>query len=467
LSELLRPQPGPQEQFLSSPADIVIFGGAAGGGKSFGVLLETLRHCTNNPLFAAVAFRRNNTQVRNPGGLWDASMKLYPKTGAYPVTHILEWRWPGGGKVKFNHLENENTVLDWQGAEVPLIIFDELTHFLESQFWYMLSRNRSMSGVKGYIRATTNPDADSWVARLIAWWIDQDTGYAIEERSGVLRYFIRVDEQLLWANSPEELLEQYGIRDEDGYLLPADHEDQIQPKSLTFILSKLTDNKILMKSDPSYMANLKAMSRVERERLLGGNWKIKPAAGLYFKRSDVTLIDRVPTDVLKWVRCWDLAATEVGENNPNPDYTAGVLMGRRPNGKFVIADVVRERLRSQKVRELVLRTANNDGYDVPIHLPQDPGQAGKEQAESYIRELVGFIVSAERVTGDKLSRADPFAAQWQAGNVEVVRGAWNDAYFSELEQFPADKKTGHDDQVDASSDCFAELVYGHSIYDAL
>jgi predicted phage terminase large subunit-like protein len=462
---VLRPQPGPQEQFLSTPADIAIFGGAAGGGKSFGVLLEPLRHITSNQRFYVVGFRRNATQITNPGGLWHASMEIYPHTGGRPIAHLREWRWSRGGIFKMTHLEHEYTVLDWQGAELPLIIFDELTHFLESQFWYMLSRNRSMSGVKGYVRATTNPDADSWVAKLIAWWIDQETGYAIEERSGKLRWFIRVDDVLIWADSKQELLEKHGVKNADGEYLPEEHPEQIQPKSLTFIKSMLTDNKILMAKDPSYMANLKAMSRVEKERLLGGNWKIKPAAGLYFKKTDAKVIDSVPDDVVKWVRYWDLAATEVGPQNPDPDWTAGVKMGRRANGKFVIADVQRDRLRSQKVRELIANTASHDGYECLIGIPQDPGQAGKEQAESYVSELAGYIITAERVTGDKLSRADPFAAQWQAGNVEVVRGDWNDAFFSELEQFPT--KTVHDDQVDAAADAFSKLTRSASIYDAL
>ena len=213
------------------------------------------------------------------------------------------------------------------------------------------------------------------------------------------------------------------------------------------------------------MANLKAMSRVERERLLGGNWKIKPAAGLYFKQSDVSIIERLPDDIVKIVRHWDLAATEPSTENPEPDWTAGVKMGRRENGRFVIMDVRHERFRSHKVRELVLNTAEKDDVDCIIGIPQDPGQAGKEQAESYANYLAGYTIHSERVTGDKLSRADPFAAQWQAGNVDVLRGAWNDAFFSELEQFPS--KGIKDDQVDAASDAFAKLVRSRSIYDSL
>jgi len=132
-------------------------------------------------------FRRSTVQVRNEGGLWDESEKLYPAIGASPKEHVLQWSFPSGASVSFAHLEHDKTVLNWQGSQIPLICFDELTHFSAKQFWYMVSRNRSMSGVRPYIRATCNPDADSWVVEFISWWIDQDTGLPIPERAGVLR----------------------------------------------------------------------------------------------------------------------------------------------------------------------------------------------------------------------------------------------------------------------------------------
>jgi hypothetical protein len=85
--------------------------------------------------------------------------------------------WPRAGKIKFSHLQLATTVYDWQGAQITLICFDKLTHFTAHQFFYMASRNRSNCGVKPYIRATCNPDADSWVAEFLAWWIDQETGF--------------------------------------------------------------------------------------------------------------------------------------------------------------------------------------------------------------------------------------------------------------------------------------------------
>jgi predicted phage terminase large subunit-like protein len=456
--KVIKPQPGPQEQFLSSPADIVIYGGSAGGGKTFAALMEPLRHVTRNPGFFSVYFRRQTTQIKNPGGLWDTSMQMYPAAGGTPISHVLEWKWPKGGKIKMAHIEHEKDMLSWQGSQIPLIIFDELTHFLETQFWYLLSRNRDGQGcgVRPYVRATTNPDADSWVRKFIDWWIGGD-GYAIPERSGKIRWMCRVSDEVHWANSEEELIERFG--------------DDCEPLSVTFILSRLKDNAILNKNDPKYKATLKAMTRVQRERLLGdeekgGNWNIRPASGMYFKRHEVDIIDRCPTDVVRWVRAWDLAATEPSETNPDPDGTAGVLMGIRPAGtvpRFIVAHCISEKWRADKVRKLVKRTAAADTDNVKIRMNQDPGQAGKEQAESYVRDLAGYKVTAIRESGDKITRAEPFSAQWQAGNVAVLRGAWNDHYFNILEAFGGDNV--HDDEVDASSSAFNDLQRKPSIYE--
>ena len=431
---MLRPQPGPQEMFLASSADIAIFGGAAGGGKSYALLLEPLRHAMTNAGFSAVFFRRTTVQIRNPGGLWDASLKLYSSTGGVPVQQPLEWRYPRGGKVKFAHLEHDTSVLDWQGSEIPLIGFDELTHFTASQFWYLLSRNRSMCGVRPYVRASCNPDADSWVAELIAWWIDPDTGLPITDRAGVLRWFIRLDDVLHWADNPADLL--------------AEHPGS-QPKSLTFVPAKLTDNAALMTADPGYMANLMALPRVERERLLGGNWKVRPAAGMYFRRGWCQVIDTLPAGIVA-KRGWDLAATAKTETN-DPDWTCGTKMGRTPDGRYVVMDHVRDRLTPAEVERLLLNTASADGPSVEVSLPQDPGSAGKSLAFAQVKALAGYTVRASPETGDKQTRFGPFSAQAEAGNVMVLRGAWNDQWFAELEAFPEGK---HDDDVDSTSRAF-------------
>src|SRR5438067_11544743 len=200
-------QPGPQTGFLRSAADICIYGGAAGGGKTVGLVLEPMRYVSRVPGFTAVFFRRTTPQITNPGGLWDEIQNFYPRLGGIPHLRAQEWRWPRGGKIRFSHLQLATTVYDWQGAQITLICFDELTHFTAYQFFYMVSRNRSTCGVKPYIRATRNPDADSWVAEFLAWWIDPETGLPIPERAGVLRYYIRVSDKIVWADRPQDLMQ--------------------------------------------------------------------------------------------------------------------------------------------------------------------------------------------------------------------------------------------------------------------
>lgn len=439
-----KPQAGPQEMFLASPADIVIYGGAAGGGKSYALLLEGLRHI-NNSHFGAVIFRKNANQIMSEGGLWDTASQIYPYAGAKPSQSPRPtWRFPSGAKISFAHLEYEKDKLNWQGSQITYLGFDELTHFTESQFFYMLSRNRSTCGVRPYVRATTNPDVDSWVAPFIEWWIDPDTGYPIQERSGVLRYMTRINNKLYWGDTPEDVVKLTDCRLEDC-------------KSVTFIASKLSDNKILMEKDPGYISNLKALTEVEMERLLNGNWKIKPAAGLFFKRSQITLIDEIPKDFKMLVRAWDLAATSEQEGG-EPAYTAGVLMGKRKNGNYVVLDVHNKRYSADEARQAIKITARMDkakyGSKVKVKLPQDPGQAGKDQAQSYIKFLAGFNVMTERESGSKETRAEPFAAQWQHGTVEILTAPWNEEYFSQLESFPESK---FKDMVDASSAAFSEL----------
>lgn len=457
---ILAPQKGPQERFLATPADICIYGGAAGGGKTYGLLLEPMRHM-NNSNFNAVIFRKEYTQITAPGGLWDSARKVYSHVqGAYPLkTPKLHWCFTKGATVNFAHLNNDDDCESWQGSQIAMIGFDELTHFTEHQFFYMLSRNRTDSGVTPYVRATCNPDADSWVAEFISWWIDQRTGYPIPERSGKVRWMVRVNEVIHWTDSRKEAV---AVAVENGI---GQEQAETMPKSVTFIASTLQDNKILMKNDPSYLANLQALPLVDRERLLYGNWKIKAAAGLMFKRTQVNMVEEIPNDVILWCRGWDLAATSEDEEG-NPAYTAGVLIGKRRNGRYIVADVINRRLAASDVRKLILMTAQSDRATygrVCQRLPQDPGQAGKEQAQSYMKLLSGFIVKIMPESGDKVTRAEPFSAMWQGtetmdvGFVDVLVADWNGMFFNQYESFP---QSDFKDMVDAGANAFNTIESG-------
>jgi predicted phage terminase large subunit-like protein len=128
-------------------------------------------------------------------------------------------------------------------------------------------------------------------------------------------------------------------------------------------------------------------------------------------------------DVVARVRCWDLAATEQGpgkRQGKDPDWTVGELWSRTKDGRFFIENVIRFRGTPLEVEQAIANTAKLDGSGVRIRLPQDPGQAGKAQAANFIRMLAGYNLRAKQVTGDKVTRAGPFSAQVEGGNVYVV-----------------------------------------------
>ncbi len=271
-AQIIQPNEGYQTKALSSSADIVIGGASAGVGKTYSLLMEFLRHIDNEK-WGGVIFRRTSPQIRNEGGLWDTSMDIYPHVSATPRESTLEWQFPKGAKLKFSHLEYEKNIFDWQGSQIPFLGFDELTHFSEKMFFYLLSRNRSTCGIEPYVRATCNPDPESWVAKLIEWWIDPESGYPIPERDGVLRYFIKNGEDYIWGNTREEvaekasellkpLIEQSGIS-ADNFI-----------KSITFISGSIYDNKALLGINPQYLGNLLSQDEQTQNQLLRGNWKV-------------------------------------------------------------------------------------------------------------------------------------------------------------------------------------------------
>lgn len=199
-------------------------------------------------------------------------MKIYPFIGGQPKETFLEWEFKHS-KLKFSHLEYEKNILDWQGAQIPFIGFDELTHFTRRMFFYLLSRNRSVCGIKPYVRATCNPDPESWVAEFVSWWIDPETGFPIPERDGVVRYLIVDGDKDIWGSSYEEVIEK------SWYLLqPLVEKSGIDPKdfvkTVAFISGDIYQNKELLKVNPGYLANLLSQDKATKSALLDGNWKV-------------------------------------------------------------------------------------------------------------------------------------------------------------------------------------------------
>lgn len=435
-------------QFLASSADIVIYGGAAGGGKSWGLLYEPLRSI-EVPDFGAVIFRRTYPQITNKGGLWDESRRIYPLLGGIARQTDLLWRFPGGSDIRFGHLQYESDVYQHQGSQIPLIEFDELTHFSETQFLYMLSRNRSLLGGPGYVRAGTNPDADSWVAKFIDWWIGDD-GYALPERSGVIRYFVRVNDEMIWSDSRQELDNAY----------PTSRSDYSRVKSATFILSTVFDNQILLDADPGYLANLEAQSYVERARLLQGNWKVRPSAGKVFNRDDFILISDPPRGGIT-VRFFDFAATEQTMARSDPDFTASCLLRFVSNRVFIL-DITAVQEGPAQVEEQFYAITKadkirclNEGSLYHVRWEQEPGSAGKRESFRMIRQLQGYDSAGVPSTGAKLVRARGLATQAKAKNVYVALGSWNERFLHHMHHQP---ELAHDDIMDATSGAYNTAI---------
>ena len=206
-------------------------------------------------------------------------------------------------------------------------------------------------------------------------------------------------------------------------------------------------------------------SVVERDKVPMGSYAVAgqfqqrpaPRSGGMFQRGDFEIVDVLPSRPGRKVRAWDFAASKPRPGK-QPDWTVGLLM-TRIDGVFYVIDVIRGRWSPAEVEKNLKNTASQDGVPVTIRMPQDPGAAGKADAETKVKLLAGYSVIAKPVTGDKATRAKPASAQAEAGNVKLLRGDWNEAFLDEICSFP---NAMFDDQVDAFADALNELALGTS-----
>lgn len=389
--------------------------------------MEAARHI-KNPRYSALILRSSYPQLTAPGGLVDASMQLYPFLGGIYKSASLTWLFPSGAKVVMRHLRFDKDAMNFQGAEIPAIFFDEACQISEFCWWYLISRNRSTCGVVPYVRATCNPDPDSFVKGLIAWWLTP-VGFPDPEKIGIVRHFQRIDGQLVWSDTPGE-----------------------DTKSFTFIPSSVFDNPALLAANPQYVATLRSLPLVERERLLGGNWEVKAMAGKLFRPEYFTITQQLP-QVVKWVRVWDFASTS--DRRGDPDATASVRMGLMQNGGVVIADCTHEHLTPAGVTTKLQAVAAADGPGIPQRWQRDPGQAGEYQNQVLRSHLPGYDAKGITTTLSKLERANPLSRAAEFGEVYLLQGPWNNQLINELTAFPDGP---HDDITDAAAMAYLELT---------
>lgn len=434
-----------QEQFLNSISDITFYGGAAGAGKSHCLLGAFLKYC-HHPRTRGVIFRRTTKQISNPGGLFDNAVNLYKKVD--PKLKVrsreLELIFSSGATLKFAYLDKPADKYNFQGAELTFVGFDEIQQLDEDNVIYILSRMRSTTidyQIQAY--ATGNPDYDSFIRPWVEFGLDE-RGIPIRKDVYPERYFIRVSgSTFIWSDTREELEAQYGPSKDSGIL------------SFKFVPGNIYDNPILIKTNPGYLAQLKALPRVEMERLLYGSWYARQEAAGLFKREWVELVDYANGRAKQRVRAWDFAFSKPSEQYPNPDWTRGTLISKDGSKVYTVEDMVSMRDRVHEVEKLVFNTALRDGNDVIISIPLDPAAAAGAYAKDLQRRLaeMGFMCRLSKPVKSKVTRFAPFSSLAQAGFVRVVKAEWNREFFEELEVFSGENKKEKDDIVDTCSDC--------------
>ena len=415
------PNPGPQTAFLRSTANEVLYGGAASGGKSAGLIACPLRWYTN-PNYLGLYLRRNATYL---GDALLKSQKVYPLLGGRLVrSPRIEWHFPSGAKLWMGHCQTRDDVANYDSFEFGEVLFDELTHFEEDQYRGIRARLRGTDPTLRYwSRAATNPGGrgHGWVFQRFGAWLDPT--HENPAKPGEVRYFVGDTE----------------VAKGTRFAL-----------SRTFIPARRTDNPYV--SEEQYGAQLQDLSRVRRAQLDDGDWTIKPDGGDYFHRDWWKYLDALPARPVRSVRWWDLGAT------PNGDPTRGVLLHQMPERcpiPFVFADLRTVRGTPDAVRTLIRQTAETDGKRVTVGLPLDPGQAGEDQRITYVDMLRGWEVRFRRPQGDKAARARAPSSQVEAGRVAMLRAAWNHEAVDEMHDFP---DGDHDDIVDAFDDALAFLM---------
>ena len=424
---------------------------AAGSGKSEMGVTDFLKY-TDIPNFIGVMTRRTTPQLTGPGGLLTKAKRTFSL--AYEPDEFT-WRakdgkfvfHKSGAEIYLKHFENDDSDVNWQGAEANLYYLDEGTQFTQHMTQYIMSRMRNPAcpQVKPHLKISCNPDADHFLRKWVEPYLHPD-GTPDRSKDGTLRYFTFQDGDFVWGDSVDEVVAKYGV----------DYEDVL---SFTYISANVNDNPIVQRVNPKYVAWLKGLKGTERARLLEGNWYVRESSSGYFKRDWTKSQSLLNLDIVQYCRAWDIAGSLPSDSLPNPDWTAGVLIGKTKDSRYVVCDVVRFRARFGEVMQKIIETAKGDPPGTQILLPQEPGQAGKAAGMMMIKDLIseGFPARMRPSNKSKVIRFQPFAAAAQAGLVDYLEGSWNDTYFEELERFDG-SRTVKDDQVDATSDAFITLA---------
>jgi len=400
----------------------VFYGGAAGGGKSDGLLMGALQY-VEVPGYAALLLRKTYQDLSLPGALMDRAKDWLGPTDARWRDKQKRWDFPSGAVLQFGYLEHMGDEERYQSAEFQYVGVDEGSQIPERQLDYVTSRCR-------------RPKANKPGARLLA---------RVPLRVRITSNPGGVSHSTLKAR----------------YIDP--HGTGSLPDGRAVIRSTLEDNPYIDQDE--YESMLAAIADpVDRERLRRGDWEVLESGGT-IRREWLRYLEHAPAELAPGtvnrgaatlVRSWDLAGSPVTPSNRDPDYTVGALVGFL-DGRWHILDVQLLRGTPGQVEQLVRETAVLDGRAVPVRLEQEPGQSGKAQVEHYkLSVLAGYQVEGVPSSGSKAVRLGPLASAAEAGNVYLVTDYYKRSQPADwlrptLEQLTLFPNAPHDDIPDAIS----------------
>jgi predicted phage terminase large subunit-like protein len=411
----------PQDDFVFGDAFETLYGGKAGGGKSFAIVMAALIGA-DEPDYSAVLFRRNYPQLTGKGGLIEISREFYNALGGQYRETDHVWNFESGAQVKFAHMASRNSHYDHMGKEYHFVGFDELAHFEEEPYRYLFSRIRkkSTSKVKTRMACTANPGA-KWVYERWAPWLNPEHEHPA--KANEIRWF----------------------------KLDGDEEVSCEPDdkgawSRTFIPSSYVDNPAL--DTDEYERTLDLLPYIERQRLKYGDWAIEPGRGLILNREWFNIVPRMPDHTTAF-RFWDFAATAKKAASDDPDYTATCYLAE-VDGKFYL-QITRKRVTWDTVQKWVGACVQAEDW-VAHGGEEEGGASGKVLASelSKIANRAGQGWHSIRPQGDKATRAMQWATYAEQGKIYIA-GDDIDSILSEFHSFP---DSAHDDMVDAVSGAF-------------
>jgi predicted phage terminase large subunit-like protein len=437
-----------QQLFLLQHGEEVMYGGAAGGGKSDALLMAALQY-VDVPGYSALLLRRTWPDLSLPGAILDRAREWFSGTDAQKKEGGRIWVFPSGARITFGYLHRENDKYRYQSAEFQYVGFDELTQFSQSMYEYLFSRIRRPNLVclrcrKPVRRYRNHAGQPQWKHTS-----SSNPCNDLVPDPKVLHQYPASKDGLTLFDVPLRMRSATNPGG-TGHTWVREHFVDPVRKSpnAVFIPATLADNPSL--DQETYRKNLEHLGPVDRERLMNGDWDVSEE-GAYFQRHWFTFLrEPPPGHRVKWLRYWDMAATKDG------DWTVGCLMGLTDEGTWVIRDIRRMRGTPHEVERFIQATAMEDGAGVPIRMEQEPGSSGVMAIDYYRRKiLVGYDFRADKKTGSKETLAKPVSSAAEAGNVALVVGEWNRDFLDEVSLFP---NGAHDDQIDAMSGAFHGLT---------